>query len=109
PAAEELPEGRVYDRDAIINLFPSDNIAHVVRSFPIGQGLPPKIAVPPGTKLFVIPPHVDSRHGEVGEISLKNRYCTITIGTRQMGGLGGIGEYAVLGGFDSLLADQIQA
>lgn len=106
PAAEEIPEGNVYDKDTILRSFGTDSLAGAVKDLAIGSGR--KIVVPPGTSILVIPPHMDRRTGQVGEISLTNRYCTITIRTRTVGAVGGIGEYAVLGGFDSLLADKFQ-
>ena len=108
PVANHGPHATTLETDAIVSLFPVGSLAQkeVLRTRPDGSH---RIVLPPGTRVRIVAPHHDSRLGEVGEISLQNRYCNIIIATRRMGSFGGIGEYAVLGGIDNLLSDKIQA
>lgn len=95
------------DGVSIATLFPADGLGR--NPITLTGSIQEKIVLPPVSTLRVIAPHHDSRLGEVGGIIIQNRYVLIEIKSRSMGAFGGIGEYAVLAGYDNLLADKVSA
>lgn len=64
----------------------------------IHAGIPPRIALPPGTKLKITPPQTKPGFLEAGEILLKNEFCSISIRTQFSSWFRGIGAYKRLAG-----------
>jgi len=64
----------------------------------IHAGIPPRIALPPGTKLKITPPQSKSGFLEAGEILLENDFCSISIKTLASSWFRGIGSYKRLAG-----------
>jgi hypothetical protein len=93
------------DEDSIATLFPANGLGR--NPITPTVGIEGKMVLPPTSTLRIIAPRDDIRAGEVGEIIIRNRYVNIEIKTRSMGVWSGIGEYAVLGGYDNLLADKV--
>ncbi len=60
-------------------------------------GIPPRIALPPGTRIKITPPQTKAGL-ETGEILLKNVFCSISIKTQASSWLRGIGAYKQLAG-----------
>ncbi len=61
-------------------------------------GIPPQIALPPGTKLKITPPQTRTGFLEAGEILLENEFCSISIKTQASSWFAGIGSYKQLAG-----------
>jgi hypothetical protein len=61
-------------------------------------GIPPQIALPPGTKLKITPPQTRTGFLEAGEILLENKFCSISIKTQDSSWFAGIGSYKQLAG-----------
>ena len=74
----------------------------------IHTGIPPKLALPPGTQLKIRAPHREKAGWELGEIILKNNFCNLSIQTRYSSWQRGVGSYKRLAGLsdedDQLLA-----
>lgn len=64
----------------------------------IQAGIPPRIALPPGTKLKIAPPQTKTGFLETGEILLKNDFCSISIKTEPSSWFRGIASYKRLAG-----------
>jgi hypothetical protein len=64
----------------------------------IHAGIPPRIALPPGTKLTITPPQAKTSFFETGEIFLQNKFCSISIKTQASSWFAGIGSYKRLAG-----------
>jgi hypothetical protein len=64
----------------------------------IHAGIPPRIALPPGTKLEITPPQTTAGFLEAGEILLENRFCSISIKTQASSWFRGIASYKRLAG-----------
>jgi hypothetical protein len=54
------------------------------------------LALPEGTVLSVATPHLDPSQGEVSRITLRNRFCTITVELRRAMSTVGAGSYRML-------------
>jgi hypothetical protein len=63
----------------------------------IHAGIPPRIALPPGTRMKITPPQAKTGL-ESGEILLENDFCTVSINTQFSSWLRGIGSYKRLAG-----------
>jgi hypothetical protein len=83
----------VYGAEGLARRMGGNKFAHLYDAF-----WPNQLAVPHRTELYVTPPHQDKELGEVGKITLKNRFSTITIETRAAGSQLGLGSYALLFG-----------
>jgi hypothetical protein len=64
----------------------------------IHAGIPPRIALPPGTKLKIAPPQTKTGFLETGEILLENEFCSIAIKTEASSWFRGISSYKRLAG-----------
>src|SRR6266446_4932604 len=64
----------------------------------IHPGIPPQIALPPGTKLKITPPATKAGFLETGEILLENTFCTFSINSQASSWFAGIGSYKRLAG-----------
>lgn len=84
------------------------DLATIQSLFPSGSPPTPpmpsmnRLALPPGlfrrkAHLAVKEPRRDPRYGEVAEIEISNDFLTLILATRNLGGVGGLGEYALFG------------
>lgn len=71
----------------------------------IHAGIPPQIALPPGTKLKITPPQAGFFNA--GEILLENTFCTISIKTQASSWFRGIGSYKRLTGITDEESDKL--
>jgi hypothetical protein len=95
---------RVYLPDELRGLMSGNQFADIEGPF-AGSGKL-GLAVPEGTKLTVTPVHNDPAQGEISNITLRNRFCTITIDARiGMSGVGA-GSYRMLFGMSQEQAQQ---
>jgi hypothetical protein len=94
----------VFLRDELRGLMLGNQFANIEGPFADGGNL--GLAVPEGTKLTVTPPHHDVAQGEISNITMRNRFCTITIDARfGMSGVGA-GSYRMLFGMTQEQAQQ---
>src|ERR1700733_931714 len=71
---------RVYLPSELKDLMSGNQFADIEGPFAGGGNL--GLAVPEGTKLTVTPIHHDQAQGEISNITLRNRFCTIATDTR---------------------------
>jgi hypothetical protein len=64
------------------------------------------LALPKGTELTVVAPHLDPARGEVSSVKLNNRFCTITIDTSFGTSTVGAGSYRMLFGMSQVQAQE---
>ena|ERR1700675_2055055 len=64
------------------------------------------LAVPEGTELTVTPPHHDTAQGDISNITLRNRYCTIAVDTHLAMSGAGAGSYRMVFGMSQQQAQQ---
>lgn len=94
----------VYGPEELARRMGGNKFAHLYGPFGPSDGL----AVPPGTELTVTP-HRDKQLGEVGKITLKNRFSIITIETRAADSHLGLGSYALLFGLSQDQSNEFRA
>lgn len=104
----DLPIGRIWQYGPVEDAKESSTIyaaAEILRRMKhnkfasISSPMAFQLAVPPGTDLIIDPPHTDNKAGDISRIVLRNKFCTISLGTQGsswMMGLGGFKELAGL-------------
>ncbi|MGB6248856.1 MAG: hypothetical protein WBF54_07070 [Terriglobales bacterium] len=101
--SKQVPS-RIYLPDELKAMMAGNQFADIEGPFAGGANL--GLAVPKGTKLTFTPLHHDAAQGEISNITLHNRFCTITIDTRfGMSGVGA-GSYRMLFGMSQEQAQQ---
>ncbi|MDA2913223.1 hypothetical protein MYX77_04555 [Acidobacteriia bacterium AH_259_A11_L15] len=95
PAEDATEPSKVYSTEELVQLLEGNYFAE------IHPGIPPRIAVPAGTKLTIRPPRRQNGGFEIGEILLKNDFCTLSIQTQYSGWMRGIGSYRRLAGISN--------
>jgi len=72
----------------------------------IHAGIPPRIALPPGTRIKITPPQTKTGL-ETGEILLENEFCSISIKTQFSSWFRGVGAYKRLAGITDEESDKL--
>jgi hypothetical protein len=101
PAGRELrfqPTEGASEKSEILSTEQLEKILQRNRFADIHTGIPPQIALPPGTKLKISPPQTTAGSFETGEIILENKFCSISIRTQASSWFAGIGSYKRLAG-----------
>jgi hypothetical protein len=89
-------------------LFDSGDVGH--RSVLFKGDENPILHMPPKTEITIEAPKKADKFGnEIGKITIRNRYCAISIETRQVLYAEGIGEYALLGEKPTIPVERIES
>ena len=91
PAGNGLAPSETYSTEEIEKLLDGNIFAK------IHAGIPPKVPLPPGSALRIIPPR-DDKNASVGEIEIRNKFFDINIRSTWTALMNGAGSYSMLAG-----------